>query len=164
MIERLKRWWSDRSAREKLMLAFLGEIVLVGALWFGIYVPLSHALLDARDSYKTSVTRYYGAVTKTQKLRMLAREGASVRAGDLKGVLAGSAAAAGFTIENAQARGDGSVLISIPSARFGALFAWIADMEKQHILLESATFAPTEPTGTLSFSGSFTQSRAVAKP
>lgn len=164
MIERLKLWWADRSAREKLMLSFLGEIVLVGALWFGIYVPLSHALLDARESYKTSVTRYYGVVTKTQKLRILAREGASVRTGDLKGLLAGSAAAAGFAVENAQPRGDGSVLISIPSARFGPLFAWIADMEKQHILLENATFTPADPAGSLSFSGSFAESRAAAKP
>jgi len=164
MIERLKLWWTDRSAREKLMLSFLAEIVLVGVLWFGIYVPLSHALLDARESYKASVTRYYGAVTKTQKLRMLAREGASVGKGDLRGMLTGSAAAAGFTVENAQARGDGSVLVSIPSARFGSLFGWIADMEKQHILLESATFTPADPAGTLSFSGIFTESRAAARP
>lgn len=145
------------------MLAFLGEVFLIGALWFGIYVPLSRALLDARESYKVSVTRYYGVVTKTQKLRIVAREGASGRKGDLKNALAASAAAAGFTVENVQARGDGSVLISIPSARFGSLFAWIADMEKQRILLESATFAPAGPVGTLSFSGSFVESRSISR-
>ena len=127
-------WWRERSLREqRLLLVMFGLLALLLG-WLLVVRPLGDALDDARR-------RHGEAVVALAEARARGGGGPSaVRPAPplpLDSFVARSANEAGFTGAQIAARGPARADLVIPAARPQALFAWIARLEAQGLVVSS---------------------------
>lgn len=144
-------WWRERSLREqRLLLVMLGLLALLLG-WLLVVRPLGDALDDAKR-------RHGEAVVALAEARARAGAGASAEPSapplPLDSLLARSANEAGFTGAQIAARGPARAEVVIPAARPQALFAWIARLEAQGLVVSSLR-ARANPDSTVHVEASF---------
>lgn len=135
----LRAWFDGRSLRERrLILAMLG-LAAVTLVWGGVLRPLDDALASARSRHEDAVVRLGEAKAEADAVQAMIRSGARPLAGSLEETVRARADQAGFTIDSLEAAGQGQVRVTIPSARAGALTAWLAQGEAAGVLVDEAT-------------------------
>lgn len=126
-------WWRERSLREqRLLLVMLGLLALLLG-WLLVVRPLGDALDDAKR-------RHGEAVVALAEARARAGGGSIERPAPplpLDSLVARSANEAGFAGAQIAARGPARADVVIPAARPQALFAWIARLEAQGLVVSS---------------------------
>ncbi|MDP1025981.1 type II secretion system protein GspM [Sphingomonas sp. KR1UV-12] len=135
----LRTWFDGRSLREKRLLLVMAALLAVTIVWGLILRPLDDALSSAREAHTTAVIRYGETAARVEALR----DAKAARVRPLAGTLADTvrlrAEEAGFPIGSLDPGNDGSVNLSIQSARGAALTAWLARLERGGIVVQSAT-------------------------
>jgi general secretion pathway protein M len=129
------QWWSERSAREQVLLAIMLLLLATTFIAFGIWQPLLRWQKSSVERLEQSAQLGDAVRRETDWLRshkMPPDQGRSTA--DL---VIESATNIGFQIANTALGPDGSVKFEIASARSTALFAWISSLNEQGIFIES---------------------------
>ncbi|OQW48638.1 MAG: hypothetical protein A4S16_05725 [Proteobacteria bacterium SG_bin6] len=132
----LRAWLIGLSPRERLLIGVAAALALVVVLWFGILRPVSEGLDAARDRTFDAATRLAGVRGAVAAVEPLAKASAPERGGNLEAVVRERATTAGFVLSTVNPQSDNAVAIAMASARPAALFAWIAELEGQGILVD----------------------------
>lgn len=137
MIAALRAWFDGRSLRERRMLLVMAAMIVLTVLWFAIFLPISDGLYSSRTRLNDAVIRLGDAQAERDAIADLAKSRPQPIPGALADYLRQSAGDAGFALSNVAPQGDDRVQIAIPTARPGALFAWIADLEKAGVIVST---------------------------
>ncbi|MBX9815552.1 MAG: hypothetical protein A4S12_05975 [Proteobacteria bacterium SG_bin5] len=132
----LRAWLLGLSPRERLLIGVAGALALIVLLWFGIIRPIGEGLDAARDRQLDAVTRLASVRGAVAAVEPLAKAGAPQIGGSLEAVVRERATAAGFALTSVAPQADNALAIGMASARPAALFAWIAELEAQGILVD----------------------------
>lgn len=121
-------WLGGLSARERLLLAAAGGLVLVLAATSLVVTPLRAAHETARLDYEGAAldlaeARGAAAFAKSADRRPSAGEG------DARAAVTGSALARGLAIARLSPVDGGGLAVRLERADPGVLYAWIADLE-----------------------------------
>jgi general secretion pathway protein M len=137
MMERLSSWFVNLSVREKLLVSVAGLLVSGLIAVYGLYMPLTSSIQAKHQEYRAALERRVAveeAVTDASNARTEAAPAATT--GPLELGISQSASEAGFTLDRAEAAGNGRVAIAMAQARPSALLKWLAEQELQGIVAE----------------------------
>lgn len=129
-------WWGERSLREQRLLLVMLALLAVTILWLGIYRPVQDALSRARERHQDMVVQLGDVRAQADALRAIGKGAAAPLSAPLAMMITQSAAEAGFANAAISAQGERRVSVSIPSARPAPVFAWIAALEGQGVIVE----------------------------
>lgn len=146
----IRTWWTELSARERVLVAIMGVLIAIVIVWLGIARPVESALDNARTRQAEALDRNVAIRAKVKALQTIPARRASSAAGPLDQTVGQSAGEEGFTLERTQAQGEGRVEIAIASARPTALFGWLAKLEAQGVVVDTLTVQPAPTAGTIS--------------
>lgn len=127
------RAFQARTAREQLLLAGLGLILLLMAVWFGLLAPALDWRMDATRRYVSAVEGYETVLDQAARYRSLAArsEDASERE-PLRTLADRSARERGLSISRVQPLEDGRLGVWMDDADANALMAWLGDLSREH--------------------------------
>jgi general secretion pathway protein M len=137
VIASLKAWFDGRTLRERRMLLAMLAMIVLTLIWFAIFLPISDGLSSSRTRLNDAVIRLGDAEAERDAIAALARNRPQPIPGALADYLRQNAGDAGFALSNVDPQGDDRVRIAIPTARPGALFAWIADLENAGVVVDT---------------------------
>lgn len=137
MIAALKTWFDGRSLRERRMLLVMAAMIVLTVIWFGVFLPISDGLSSSRTRLNDAIIRLGDAQAERDAITDLAHNRPQPIPGALADYLRQSAGDAGFALSNVDAQSDDRVQIAIPTARPGALFSWIADLENAGVVVST---------------------------
>lgn len=135
MIAALKSWFDGRTLRERRMLLAMLAMIALTVIWFGIFLPISDGLSSSRTRLNDAVIRLGQAQAERDAIADLAQNRPQPIPGALADYLRQSAGDAGFALSDVEPQSDDRVKIAIPTARPGALFAWLADLEAAGVVV-----------------------------
>lgn len=133
-------WFNARSLREKRLILLMLALAAVTLVWAAA-LPLRNAVTGARTRQVDAVVRLGRTRTLVDEVRRAQRAGIVPLAGDLADGVRTRAEAAGFALASLDQEGE-RVRVSIATARPGALFRWIAELEAAGVLVEAASVTP----------------------
>lgn len=132
----VRAWLIGLSPRERLLIGVAAGLALIVLLWFGIIRPVREGLDAARDRTFDAATRLAGVRGAVAAVEPLAKATAPDRRGSLEALVRERATTAGFVLSTVSPQSNNAVAIAMASARPAALFAWIAELEDQGILVD----------------------------
>lgn len=135
----LRAWFVALSMREKQLIGVAAVLLVVTILWFGIIRPIGDALAGARAHHASAVVRLATAEGGMAAIKPLLGAGAPALNGNLEQTIRDRATQAGFALTSVSPQGSDAVAIGIAAARPTALFAWIADLERDGFLVDQLT-------------------------
>ena len=135
MIATILPWLRARTRREQYMVAG-GAIAVVLAVAYFLIVPLSDALASAKARHADAVIALGETQARVDAVKALQAERAGPLDAPLESVLRTRANDAGFALTNVTPQGSDHVLLTIASARPGALIGWVAGLEASGILVD----------------------------
>ena len=141
MTAALKRWFDGRTLRERRMLLAMAAMIVLTVIWFGILLPISDGLSSSRTRLNDAVVRLAQSEAQLDALKALQRNRPAPITGALDDYIRQSAGDAGFALSDVSAQGDGRIHIAVPTARPGALFTWIADLESAGVIVATITIS-----------------------
>ena len=137
MIDKLANWFGGFSLREKVLVSVAAILSALLVAIYGIYFPLTNAIHEKRVEYREALERRVAIEAMVAQANQ--KQAVSVIAdmsGPLEQVVNQRATEAGFTLEKADAAGNGRVSISMAQARPAALMKWFAELELSGIVTE----------------------------
>lgn len=135
MIASILPWFRARTRREQYMVAG-GAIAVVLAIAYFLIVPLSDALASAKARHADAVIALGETQARVDAVKALQAERAGPLDAPLESVLRTRANDAGFALTNVTPQRSDHVLLTIASARPGALVGWVAGLEASGILVD----------------------------
>ncbi len=135
----LRTWFEGRSLRERRLLLVMGALAVLTLIWAVVIRPVGDGLSSARERHASAVTRLGETEATVALLRAAQRSRPAPLTGALADIVRVQADMAGFSLTNLDQDGADRVRIAIPSARPGALTAWLAKLERGGILVDSVT-------------------------
>jgi general secretion pathway protein M len=154
MIGKVKSWYAALSRREQVMVGVLGALVALTVLVYGMILPIGNWYDSANERYRLAVENSSRVMAR---LAVLERGGTRQVAGSgepVNLVLATDASELGLELSSNQAQGNQSATIVIPSATPPAFFGWVAQLERQGIILQSLNMRPGQG-GTVAINATF---------
>lgn len=142
MIVNVKQWWSDRSDRERKMLAVMVAVIGLFLLWFAVWQPLTNGLRSAQSKYDRAVVDLATVKDKTTALKTLRARPVQPLSVPVTSFVSQSASEAGFTLSRAEPSGTDGVAIAIVSAKSPALMAWLSTLEIRGIFVSEISIRP----------------------
>jgi general secretion pathway protein M len=137
MIDTLRTWFNGRTVRERWMLLAMAAMIVLTVIWFAIFLPISDGLSSSRARLDVAVVRLADAEAEAGTLTELQRNRPAPIPGALDDYIRQSAGNAGFALSDVGALGNGRIHIAVPTARPGALFTWLADLEGAGVIVAS---------------------------
>lgn len=146
MMDNVRSWFEALSGRERTLVTIL-LILLAGFIgYYGIFKPFSVAMDNAEMRYQQAVERQVRIESKTgifvAKEQGQETEEAQLDRGAVATIISQSAGEVGFAASAVNTQSDGSVTMTIDSAKPTALFHWIAMLEKRGINLGEISAVP----------------------
>lgn len=135
----LRTWFEGRSLRERRLLLVMGALAVLTLIWAVVIRPVGDGLSSARERHASAVTRLGETEATVALLRAAQRSRPAPLTGALADIVRVQADMAGFSLTSLDQDGTDRVRIAIPSARPGALTAWLAKLERGGILVDSVT-------------------------
>lgn len=137
-------WTQARSRREQAMIAFLGGLLIVLVLWFGILRPL----LEMRQTAIDRIAAYEAIQTRLASGPVVAT-GTALPDGPLESVLASQSAGFGITPTGIAPEGD-KARVTLTAVRYDALVPWLAALEGSgQIIVEQLRVSRAATEGTV---------------
>ncbi len=134
MIRQFRFWWGLRTTREQRMLLAMAAAIAITLAWLLVVRPLDDALADARERHARAVIDMAQARGQADRIAVLEKAG-SLPARPLAAIVSEKANEAGFA--NARVTPDGDrVSVGIEAAKPPALFGWIADLERDGVIVD----------------------------
>ena len=150
MIDRFRGWWAGRSVREQRLLLAMFALMAVVVLWLGIIRPVGDALASARERHAIAVDSLARVEAQIAAIRDLKRSPSPPLGAPLAVIVGNSAGEAGFTAATVTPQGSSRVVVTIPSVRPIAFFAWIKSLSDRGIVVERlGSRANSDPTLTV---------------
>lgn len=122
-LERGHTWWSDRSARERMLLGILAISGTAALLLIAVLRPLQSARTQAAADIRT----YDGLAAR------LRQAGPNLAAGHSQGppatIVSQTAAAVGLTVSRIEPEGN-KLRVAFADASFEAVLRWVAAIER----------------------------------
>jgi general secretion pathway protein M len=140
MTERFRLWFAQRSLREKRLLIVMVALAAVTLVWALIIRPVNDGLSSARERHQDAVILLADTQARVKAVAAIAQHPTSIAA-PLDAIIRDRANEAGFALTSVTADGPNRVQIAIATARPGALFGWIAQLESGGIIVESLATA-----------------------
>lgn len=137
MIARSTDWFAGRSLRERRLLIVMAALAVLTLVWAGIIRPVEDGLSSARERHSDAVLRLADTQTRLRALKLLRADRPAPLGAPLDAVIRDRANTAGFALASVTPQGSDRLQIAIGSARPGALFAWIADLEGAGIIVDA---------------------------
>ena len=134
---RLRAWFDALSLREKRLILAMLALAVLTLLWGGIVLPVTDGLSSIRQRQQDAVIRLGDTEARVAALEALGKARPAALSGGLDAELRRRADAAGFTVQTLNQLGPGRAQLGLASARGGALMAWVEDLERSGILVES---------------------------
>lgn len=154
MIGRVKSWFSALSRREQVMVGLLGGLMAVTLLVYGIIMPVGRWNDSANERYRLAVENSSRVMARLAVLDRGSTRQTSGGGEPVNLVLATDASELGLELSSNQAQGNQAASIAIPSATPTAFFGWVAQLERQGIILQSLNMRPGQG-GTVSINATF---------
>lgn len=137
MNEKLANWFDGLSLREKVLVSVAAILAALLVAIYGIYLPLTNSIHEKRVEYREALERRVAIeATVVQANQKQAGSVVADMPGPLEQVVNQRATEAGFTLEKADAAGNGRLSISMAQARPAALMKWLAELETAGIVAE----------------------------
>lgn len=131
----LRLWFAGRSLRERRLILVMLALLAITIVWGGILLPLTDGLASARARHADAVVRLAQTEARVAAIRGARR--ADALGQPLEAEVRARADSAGFTIASLSPQGSDRVTLTLPQARPGAVFAWIAGLEEAGIIVET---------------------------
>lgn len=137
MIEKLVNWFEALSLRERVLVGVAAILSALLVAIYGVYFPLTTSIQEKRVAYREALERRVAVEAMVAQANQK-QSGAAVvsTTGPLEQVVNQRATEAGFTLEKADAAGNGRVSIAMAQARPAALMKWLAELELEGIIAE----------------------------
>lgn len=132
-------WFTDRSLREKRLIVVMLALLALTVIWFGVFRPLGDGLSAERQRHADAVIRLGETQAAVTAIRAAQRARPALLTGTFADAVRARAADAGFAVASLDEDGADRVRVGIAGARPGALLPWLARLEAQGILVETAT-------------------------
>jgi general secretion pathway protein M len=139
MIETAQIWWTERSARERVMLLIMVAALAATILLFAIIRPLFTSVTNAKIRHDQAVTQTAAVQTKAKALKTALAAPPPVLDGPVTTFVSQSATEAGFTLSKADPVGTDAVSASIVAAKSPAFFNWVDKLSAQGIFVDQVT-------------------------
>lgn len=133
----LRTWFAALSGREKTGVLVAAGLAIVTLVWFGLIRPVSDGLASAKSRHSSAVVRMATTQSQMAALQPLLKVGQPALGGTLEATVRDRANQVGFALTTVSPQTNNALLIGIASAKPAALFGWIADMERDGILVDS---------------------------
>jgi general secretion pathway protein M len=144
MMDRMKRYWAARSAREQHLLLVAG--VLAALVLLGLVVrPVMQWTQQMQSAHREAVEREGRVLAKAALLAVPARAagaGDASHSAALDQYVAQSASELGLVLTRSDARGTDSVNIAMNQAKAQVVTMWLAELERQNMVLDNLTLTP----------------------
>lgn len=139
----MTQWWSERSQREKVLLAVMALLAVPILAWLLVITPLQSVEENAREDYLAALDRN-GRVRA-----MLDADGqeTATYSGALSSLVGETASQRGFTLTTNIADGPGRVRLSIAQASATAALGWLRELEAQGASIETLQLTPNAQGG-----------------
>ena len=144
-------WMASRSRREQALIAFLGGLMLIAAVWLAILRPL----LDARATAVSRIAAYEQVMVDVRTSGGVIAPSAGL-SGPLQTAIPLQAAT--FGIDPTITGDDSSAEISVTGARYDAVIPWLAALEASGATLSSVTIRRGASEGVVDVSLRVSQS------
>ena len=141
MTDRLRLWFAARSLREKRLLIVMVALAAVTLVWALIIRPVNDGLSNARERHENAVIRLAETQARVKAVAAIEQQHPAGIGAPLDAIIRDRANEAGFALTSVNADGPNRVQIAIATARPGALFGWIAQLESAGIIVESLATA-----------------------
>lgn len=130
-------WFQGRTARERQMILVMLALFALVILWAGIIRPVTDGLASARDRHGDAVLRLADAERQVAAVKALNQDRPAPLGQPLGDYIRQSAGNAGFALSNVATPSDARIDLTIATARPGALFHWIADIEAAGVVIDT---------------------------
>jgi general secretion pathway protein M len=141
MSDRIRLWFAARSLREKRLLIVMVALAAVTLVWALIIRPVNDGLTNARERHENAVIRLAETQARVKAVAAIEQQHPAAIGAPLDTIIRDRADEAGFALTSVNADGPNRVQIAIATARPGALFGWIAQLESAGIIVESLATA-----------------------
>lgn len=135
LMQTLATAWAERSAREQLLLAVLGGILLILGGWYLVAKPVFEFRNEARSAYVESVERYRELSVGIARYQALSADLMSGETSDnrpLRTLVAEQAAMMELPLSRMVPDENGRLNVWTENANAQTLMDWLAELERQH--------------------------------
>lgn len=142
MMDTIKNWFQALSQREKIMIGILGFLVALVVGYYALVSPFINAYISAQKSYADAIDSQVRIETKVAALTAPADKSIKPVTRALDVFISQNAGEAGFAVGRLDPQTNGTVRLSIDSAKPTALFGWLAMLERRGISVEELAVNP----------------------
>ena len=150
-------WWASRTSRERILLAVLAALIVILGFWYGLVVPLRQAEAAAEERHARAVSRLLAVSASAQEVAALQSVRSNGPSGQaLAGAVVQTALANGVSLSQQTLAPGGGLAVTIAAADPGAVFRWIAALQRDHGVEVAALAMNRNPDRSLGFQLRFT--------
>ena len=142
MIEQIGQWFRALSQREKVLITIAAVLVVGVGGYYGVVRPLVGAMSGAEERYSEAVARQARIESKVAALSGSDGDTKNGFAGSLDEFVSQSAGETGIAIGIVDAQSNGTVNVTVESAKPTALFGWLARIEEKGVAVENLSAKP----------------------
>ncbi len=137
--------WRTMPERDRLAVSLLAGFLALVLLYLLLWRPASQNLQQARDYLQQQRTlNAYIKANAPQIQSGTDIDQAAVEPAQLQGVVTGSAASAGVSVERLDSQGDGALQVALQPLEFPRLLSWLTSLEAQGVGVEEASLERVE--------------------
>ena len=134
MIDTVRRWYLALSLREQRLIQVAAALATVTLVW-GTSVVMIASLDSALTHDADAATRLADTRTRLAAIEAARHARGPDLVDPIDAVVRAQAASAGFVLSGVTPQVDGSIEITIASARAPALFGWITHLEEHGLII-----------------------------
>ena len=142
MMAAIRLWFAALTQREQWLVGVAGALTAVVVSIFGILLPISSAIDQAKLDHDDAVQRrgrILATVDAAQKMEMGKPSAATA---DIDLLITQNAAEKGFDLVKSANSPPGQISFRIDEARAPALLAWLTELEGQNVVVRSVALRP----------------------
>ncbi|MFO6424204.1 type II secretion system protein GspM [Motilimonas sp. KMU-193] len=128
----MRDWWEGLASRERNLAILSAVVLVVGALYWGVYQPLSQALDQEQQKLKSNQQTLIWMKSKGQDIVNYQAQNRSAAGNvNLNQLIGNSARQSGITISRIQPKGN-ELEVWIDNIEFNKLLAWLKELQERH--------------------------------
>ncbi len=129
----MKRWWAERSDRERTLLVMVSVIVIALAFWQGVVAPTMRFRAGAEAEWRAATDQSVEARQLARRIRELTiRTGTREPAPDARIAVTVAARQSDISISRLLPVAEGGVEVWVDAADAARLFDWLATMHDRY--------------------------------
>lgn len=135
----LRAWFDGRTLRERRLILAALALLAVTTAWLLVIMPIRDALSSARTRYADAVIRQGTTEARVRAVKAIQRGQPVAVPLPLADAVRTQAAEAGLSLITLEPQGNDRVHIAIAGGGAGAVTRWLARLEGEGLLVDTAT-------------------------